>query len=205
MKRKMEDEMYKKRDVQDNDVVQSYFSQIKAIPLLEFEDEVVLAKRIQMGDKLARQKLIEANLRLVVKIARSYAISDVPMMDIIQEGNIGLMHAVEKYDYNKNVRFATYASWWIRQAIGRFMTNKRRAIRLPQRKEEILRKIQKAYHTLSQLLMHQPTSDEIAEEIGVPVEEVDSIINLTSDVISLEMDTGNDDSATVVDLHEDYT
>jgi RNA polymerase primary sigma factor len=201
----MEDEMYKKRDVKDDDIVQSYFSQIKAIPLLEFEDEVALSKRIQMGDKLARQKLIEANLRLVVKIARSYAISDVPLMDIIQEGNIGLMHAVEKYDHNKNVRFSTYASWWIRQAISRFMTNKRRAIRLPQRKEEILRKVQRAYHTLSQILMHQPTSEEISAEIGVSVEEIDSVINMTSDLVSLEMDTGNDDSATVVDLHEDYT
>ncbi|MDR3161176.1 MAG: RNA polymerase sigma factor RpoD/SigA [Spirochaetaceae bacterium] len=197
--------MYKKQDIQDDDIVQSYFNQIKAIPLLEFEDEVELSKRIQKGDKLARQRLIEANLRLVVKIARSYAISDVALMDIIQEGNIGLMHAAEKYDHNKNVRFSTYASWWIRQAISRYMTNKRRAIRLPQRKEEIFRKIQKAYHTLSQLLVHEPTSEEIAEEIGVPVEEVDSVISMTSGLISLEMDTGNDESAMVVDLHEDYT
>jgi RNA polymerase primary sigma factor len=197
--------MYKKQDVHEDDIVQSYFNQIKAIPLLQFEDELELSKRIQQGDKLARQRLIEANLRLVVKIARSYAINDVSLMDIIQEGNIGLMHAAEKYDHKKNVRFSTYASWWIRQAISRFMTNKRRAIRLPQRKEEILRKIQKAYHTLSQILMHQPSSEEIAEEIGVSVEEIDHVLNMTSDLVSLEMDAGNDDSATVVDLHEDYT
>ncbi|MDR0689104.1 MAG: RNA polymerase sigma factor RpoD/SigA [Spirochaetaceae bacterium] len=189
----------------NDDILQAYFSQIKGIPLLTFEEELELSKRIQTGDPDARRKLIEANLRLVVKIARFYMTSDVSFMDIIQEGNIGLMHAAEKYDYLKNVRFSTYASWWIRQSISRFLANKRRTIRLPHRKEELLRKIQRAYHSLSQVLMRQPNTDEIAEEIGIPLEDVEYILYMTNGMVSLEMESGNDDSAAVVDLHEDYT
>jgi RNA polymerase primary sigma factor len=189
----------------NDDILQAYFNQIKGIPLLTFEEELELSKRIQTGDPDARRKLIEANLRLVVKIARFYMTSDVSFMDIIQEGNIGLMHAAEKYDYLKNVRFSTYASWWIRQSISRFLANKRRTIRLPHRKEELLRKIQRAYHSLSQVLMRQPNTDEIAEEIGIPLEDVEYILYMTNGMVSLEMESGNDDSAAVVDLHEDYT
>jgi RNA polymerase primary sigma factor len=149
--------------------------------------------------------LIEANLRLVVKIARAYIISDVSFMDIIQEGNMGLMHAAGKYDHRKNVRFSTYAGWWIRQYISRYLTNNRRAIRLPHRKEEIFCKIQRAYHSLSQVLMRQPKTSEIAKEIGIPVDDVEFIINVTHGFISLEMETGDDESVTVMDLHEDYT
>ncbi|MDR2028717.1 MAG: RNA polymerase sigma factor RpoD/SigA [Treponema sp.] len=197
--------MGKKRETaQTEDVLQTYFDQIKAIPLLSFEEELSLSRRIQQGDELARQKLIESNLRLVVKIARIYLTPDVSFLDIIQEGNIGLMHAAEKYDHVKNVRFSTYANWWIRQSISRFLTNKRRAIRLPHRKEEILRKIQRAYHTLSQALMHQPNSKEISREIGVPVEDVEFIMGISNGLISLEIDTG-DENTTLVDLHEDYT
>jgi RNA polymerase primary sigma factor len=195
----------KKEMVQTEDVLQTYFDQIKAIPLLSFEEELNLSRRIQQGDDLARRKLIESNLRLVVKIARPYLTSDVSFLDIIQEGNIGLMHAAEKYDHVKNVRFSTYANWWIRQAICRFLTNKRRAIRLPHRKEEILRKIQRAYHTLSQTLMHQPNTEEISREIGIPVEDVEFIMRITNGLVSLEMDARDDESAAVVDLHEDYT
>lgn len=188
----------------NDDTLQAYFNQIKGIPLLTFEEELELSKRIQTGDPDARRTLIEANLRLVVKIARFYMTSDVSFMDIIQEGNIGLMHAAEKYDYLKNVRFSTYASWWIRQSISRFLANKRRTIRLPHRKEELLRKIQRAYHSLSQVLMRQPNTDEIAEEIGIPLEDVEYILYMTNGMVSLEME-GTDDSAAVVDLHEDYT
>jgi RNA polymerase primary sigma factor len=188
----------------NDDTLQAYFNQIKGIPLLTFEEELELSKRIQTGDPDARRTLIEANLRLVVKIARFYMTSDVSFMDIIQEGNIGLMHAAEKYDYLKNVRFSTYASWWIRQSISRFLANKRRTIRLPHRKEELLRKIQRAYHSLSQVLMRQPNTDEIAEEIGIPLEDVEYILYMTNGMVSLEME-GTDDSVAVVDLHEDYT
>jgi RNA polymerase primary sigma factor len=195
----------KKEPVQTEDVLQTYFDQIKAIPLLSFEEELNLSRRIQQGDDLARRKLIESNLRLVVKIARPYLTPDVSFLDIIQEGNIGLMHAAEKYDHVKKVRFSTYANWWIRQAICRFLTNKRRAIRLPHRKEEILRKIQRAYHTLSQTLMRQPNTEEISREIGIPVGDVEFIMRITNGLVSLEMDARDDESAAVVDLHEDYT
>ncbi|MDR3166793.1 MAG: RNA polymerase sigma factor RpoD/SigA [Treponema sp.] len=195
----------KKAAVHGDDVLQTYFDQIRSIPLLSFEEELELSKRIQNGNEAAYHKLIEANLRLVVKIARTYLIADVPFMDIIQEGNIGLMHAAEKYDHEKNVRFSTYANWWIRQAICRFLANKRRAIRLPHRKEEILRTIQRTYHSLSQTLMHQPRTDEISEELGIPVEDIEFILNMTSGTISLETDSGDDETVAVMDFHEDYT
>jgi RNA polymerase primary sigma factor len=189
----------------EGEILQAYFDQIKAISLLSFEEELDLSRRIQKGDEAARRRLIEANLRLVVKIARAYIIPDVSFMDIIQEGNMGLMHAADKYDHVKNVRFSTYASWWIRQYISRYLSNKRRAIRLPHRKEEIFRKIQRAYHTLSQILMRKPKISEIAEEIGIPLDDVEFIINITHGFISLEMETGGEESASVMDLHEDYT
>jgi RNA polymerase primary sigma factor len=198
--------MHKKKAASySEDTLQAYFDQLKAIPLLNFEEELELSRRIQEGDEAARHKMIEANLRLVIKIARSYITADVPFMDIIQEGNIGLMHAAEKYDHIKNVRFSTYANWWIRQAITRFLANKRRVIRLPHRKEETLRKIQKAYHTLSQTLMHQPTTEEVSAEIGVPVEDVEFILSMTNGLLSLDTESDNEDSVSVVDLHEDYT
>jgi RNA polymerase primary sigma factor len=188
-----------------DDVLQTYFDQIKLIPLLNFEEELELSRRVQQGDEAALDKLVKANLRLVVKIARTYLTSDMPFMDIIQEGNIGLIHAAKKYDFVKNVRFSTYASWWIRQAISRFLANKRRAIRLPHRKEETLRKIQKAYHTLSQTLMHQPSTEEVSREIGVPLEDVEFILSMTNNPLSLDTDPGDEDSVSMVDLHEDYT
>jgi RNA polymerase primary sigma factor len=186
-------------------IVQSYFSQIKQIPLLSFEAELELSRRIQRGDKAARRALIEANLRLVVKIAKAYLTADMSLMDIIQEGNMGLMKAVDKYDHAKHVRFSTYAIWWIRQAVSRFISNSRRAIRLPHRKEETLRKIQRAYHVLSQIYMRQPKTEEIAAEIGVPLDDVEFILNMTNSFVTLPADGGDEDSSGFVDLHEDYT
>jgi RNA polymerase primary sigma factor len=192
-------------ETQELSVLEAYFSQIKKIPLLSFEEALELSKRIQNGDAEARRRLIEANLRLVVKIARSYTSSSIPLMDIIQEGNLGLIRAVEKYDYSRNIRFSTYANWWIRQAISRYISNRQRVIRLPHRKEAILHRIQKAYQLLSQTLMHQPRTHEIAEYLQLPVEEVDQILKAGSGAISLEMDIAPDESATVEDTHEDYT
>jgi RNA polymerase primary sigma factor len=201
-----EDMMKKKSEThQRDDILQSYFSQIKGIPLLTFEEELELSKRIQRGDREARQILIKANLRLVVKIARIYNASDVSFMDIIQEGNMGLIHAAEKYDHVKHVRFSTYAGWWVRQYISRYLSNKRRTIRLPHRKEEILKKIQRSYHTLSQTLMHQPRTADISAEIGISVADIECILNLTSGFISLETEAGDENSPSVMDLHEDYT
>ncbi|MDR0998557.1 MAG: RNA polymerase sigma factor RpoD/SigA [Treponema sp.] len=194
-----------KDDALDVDILQSYFSQIKKIPLLSFEETLELAKQIRKGDKRARQRLIEANLRLVVKIASPYASYGTPFLDLIQEGNLGLIRAVEKYDPSKNIRFSSYASWWIRQAICRFISNKQRVIRLPHRKEIFLRKVRESYQSLSQTLMRRPTIEEIAEDLCVSVKEVKAVMNLTNVTLSLEMDMSPEKAGAVADLHEDYT
>jgi RNA polymerase primary sigma factor len=195
----------KRKDSGGEDLLQTYFNQIKRIPLLTFEDELALSERIQRGDKEAQKTLVNANLRLVVKIARIYAAPDISFMDLVQEGNMGLIHAAEKYDHARKVRFSTYASWWVRQYISRFLSNKRRTIRLPHRKEEILKKIQRAYHGLSQTLMHQPRTRDIAAEIGVSPEDIETILGITNGFVSLETESGDRDLPAVVDLHEDYT
>jgi RNA polymerase primary sigma factor len=199
--------MTNEREVKNDseDILQTYFDQIKVIPLLSFEEEIELSRLIQQGDKAAHRRLVESNLRLVVKIARGYLTPDISLLDIIQEGNVGLMRAADKYDYNRGVRFSTYAAWWIRQSITRFLTNKRRAIRLPHRKEEMLRKIQRAYHTLSQTLMRQPRIDEIAAEIRAPLEDVEFILSMTNGFMSLETEGGSEETTAIMDLHEDYT
>jgi RNA polymerase primary sigma factor len=194
-----------KNEAVDIDILQSYFQQIKKKPLLSFEEVAELSKRIQNGDNAARQRLIEANLRLVVKIARLYTYCGAPLLDLIQEGNLGLIRAVEKYDYTKNIRFSSYACWWIRQAICRFVANKQRVIHLPHRKEMLLRKVQKSYQTLNQSLMRQPTVEEIAADLHVPVEEVRNIMTITNATLSLEMDMGYDKTGVLADIHEDYT
>lgn len=187
-----------------DDALKAYFDQIKKTPLLRFEEEVELSKRIQKGDVDARQQLVEANLRLVVKIAKAYMTNDVAFLDLVQEGNLGLIKAAGKYDYRKQVRFSTYASWWIKQSITRALSNKRRQIRLPHRKEDALRKIQKTYTSLSQKLMRAPTVEEVALELGFPVDEVVQILNISSSVISLDSDL-NEESGTFHDVFEDYS
>ena len=186
-----------------SDLVQMYFSQIRVYPLLSFEEEQEMAKRIRQGDQEVRQKLVESNLRLVVKIARSYLNPDISFLDLIQEGNIGLIHAAERFDPKKQVRFSTYANWWIKQYILRYLANKRRLIHLPHRKEEILRKIQKSYHGLTQRFNRVPNASEIANEIGVSKEDVDAVLSMTSSMLPL--DTSDSDSAGVLEFHEDYT
>jgi RNA polymerase primary sigma factor len=202
----LEDIMARKKDnFNTDDVLKTYFDQIKAAPLLTFEEELELSRRIMEGDEAARQRLIESNLRLVVKIAKAYMSNDVSLLDLIQEGNLGLIHAAQKYDFKKQVRFSTYASWWIKQAITRSLANKRRTIRLPHRKEDALKKIQKAYNTLSQLYMRRPSTDEIAAEVGLPQEEVEYIMNIANGMVSLDADAGDEDSTALIDLCEDYT
>jgi RNA polymerase primary sigma factor len=183
----------------------AYIDQIRKMPLFTFEEEQELSKRIQGGDKPAFHKMIEGNLRLVIKIAKNYVTPDTQLMDLIQEGNMGLMRAVEKYDYSKQVRFSTYACWWIRQAISRYLSNKRRAIRLPHKKEEVLRKILRVHHSLTQLHSRKPKFHEIAAEIGMPRKDLESLINLSLDMVPL--DTGKDDEAfaAVIENYEDHT
>ncbi|MDR1636042.1 MAG: RNA polymerase sigma factor RpoD/SigA [Treponema sp.] len=189
----------------DIDILRSYFQQVKKMPLLSFEEVLELSKRIQNGDNAARQRLIEANLRLVVKIARLYTYCGAPLLDLIQEGNLGLIRAVEKYDYTKNIRFSSYACWWIRQAICRFMSNKQRVIHLPHRKEVLIRKVQKSRQSLSQSLMRQPTVEEISADLHVSTKEVKNIMTISNATLSLEMDTGYDKTGALTDIHEDYT
>jgi RNA polymerase primary sigma factor len=192
----------KTRYTEDNLV--AYFNQIKRIPLLSAEDEQELSKSIQKGDESAKRKLIEANLRLVVKIARGFVTSDVQLLDLIQEGNIGLMKAAEKFDYKKNVRFSTYAAWWIKQAIVRSLSNKKRTIRLPHRKEEAIKRIQKTFTTLSQKYLRTPSIEEVAAELSMKEEDIVSLLNASSNVVSLESET-HEDAGTLMDLCEDYS
>ncbi len=185
-----------------NDALQAYFQQIKNTPLLSFDEELALSRKIQDGDEEAKQRLIEANLRLVVKIAKAYITPDVSFLDLIQEGNLGLIRAAGKYDYKKNVRFSTYAAWWIKQSIVRSLSNKRRAIRLPHRKEEALKKIQKTFYLLNQRLVRKPSVEEVAEELRMKVEDVSSILNAASSVASLDNEN-HFESGSLLDVCED--
>jgi RNA polymerase primary sigma factor len=196
--------MSRKREIATSfeDNLKAYFSQIKKAKLLTFEEELALSRRIQKGDEAAKTQLIESNLRLVVRIAKNYLTPEVSILDLIQEGNLGLMRAVTKYDYRKEVRFSTYASWWIKQSIVRALSNKKRVIRLPHRQEEKLRKINKVYNNLSQVLMREPTLQEIADEIGLEEHEVASILNSSSSVASLDSSLSAD-SGSLHDVVED--
>ncbi|MCL2381069.1 MAG: RNA polymerase sigma factor RpoD/SigA [Treponema sp.] len=175
-----------KKPTNSGSLLAAYFDRVKQYSLLTFDEELELSRRIQSGDENSRRRLIEANLRLVVKIARAYSARGVPFMDLIQEGNIGLVRAADKFDHGKQVRFATYAVWWIQQAISRYMTDKQRTIRLSRRKEETFRRIQHTYHALSQAYMRQPSNKEIAAEIGVSRKDVESILGLTQNVIPVD-------------------
>jgi RNA polymerase primary sigma factor len=197
--------MEKKADYLTDEVLEIYFRQIKAFPLLTFDEELELSKEIQKGSADALSKLVNSNLRLVVKIARLFCIQDASLMDLIQEGNMGLIHAAEKYDFRRNFRFSTYASWWIRQSIVRYISVTRGIVRLPHRKEEILRKIRRAYNDLSQTLMYQPQNTDIAGELGIPLHVVDSIINISADSLPLTAEFTDDVSSKTMEIHEDYT
>jgi len=197
--------MAKVKNLACDDGLQSYYAQIKHIPLLTFEEGLELSRLIQSGDKTARRRLIEANLRLVVKIALSYNTKDVSLMDLIQEGNIGLIRSVDKYDHLRQLRFSTYAAWWIRQAITRYLCEKRRAIRLPHRKEELFQRIQQAYLFLSQQLMRQPNNEEIAVETGIPLEEVKLVTGLVQNIIPFEIGKSGNLSLPAWEFFKDYT
>jgi RNA polymerase primary sigma factor len=187
-----------------DDNLRSYYAAIKRVALLTAEEERELSAQVLSGSEEARRRLIEANLRLVVKIARGFVTPDMPLLDLIQEGNVGLIKAAEKYDGERNVRFSTYASWWIKQAITRALVNSRRAIRLPHRKEELLKRIQRTYSVLTQVLQREPTSREIAQELRVPIESIADVVGMAASLVSLETD-GDEDSGSVIDVYEDYS
>lgn len=196
--------MTKQQQSRPEDCLRSYYSRIKNIKLLTAEEEQDLARRIRGGDEVARGVLIEANLRLVVKIARTFSAYDVPLIDLIQEGNLGLIKAAEKFDDRKHVRFSTYASWWIKQAITRSLVNSRRAIRLPHRKEELLKRIQRTYNVLMQTLQTEPTPADIARDLHVPEESVTSVLEMSGSLVSLDAEE-SEDSGSVIDVVEDLT
>lgn len=187
------------------DSLKSYYESVKRIPLLTAEDERDLSMRIQNGDEAARARLIESNLRLVIKIARSFANFDVSLIDLIQEGNAGLIKAAERFDYRKNVRFSTYASWWIKQAITRSLVNTRRAIRLPHRKEELIRRIHKAHAALSQLYAREPSYEELAKELGITAATVREALDLSGGVVPLEVEKDDDEGGSIIDVYEDLS
>jgi RNA polymerase primary sigma factor len=195
----------REKNLNGNDNLIAYVSQIRNIPLLSFAEELELSECIQNGDEAARHRLIEANLRLVVKIAKTYSNKGIPFMDLIQEGNMGLIRAVEKYDYTRQLRFSTYATWWIRQAITRYLTDRRRTIRLPRRKEEILRKVNQAFNVLTQRNKRAPKYSEIADEIGVPVRDVEFVLSLSNEIIPLETEWGANENSFMIEHLADHT
>lgn len=189
----------------DHDSLQEYLKEIRKYPLLSFEEELSLSKKIQEGDLSARKQLIESNLRLVVTVGRKYAAPDMPLLDIIQEGNMGLITAAQKYEFSYNVRFSTYACWWIQQAITRAIANKRRMIRLPFRKEELAGRIRRTSAELYQRFSRHPTNEEIARELCLPVREVSDIIVSSGTVSSLDLQLDDDDSLSLKDVLPDRT
>lgn len=186
------------------DNIQMYLREIGKIPLLNAEEEVALAKRKEKGDREAEKKLIEANLRLVVSIAKKFIGKSLSLLDLIQEGNIGLFRAVKKFEYRKGYKFSTYATWWIRQAITRALADQSRTIRIPVHMVETINKFQQIERQLIQDLGREPLPEEIAAEMGEEVDKVRHIIKISQDTVSLETSVGEDDEdSTLEDFIED--
>ena len=176
-----------------SDSIQMYLREIGKIPLLKGEEEVALAKRKERNDKEAERKLIEANLRLVVSIAKKFVGKPLSLLDLIQEGNIGLFRAVKKFDYRKGYKFSTYATWWIRQAITRALADQSRTIRIPVHMVETINRFQQTQRRLLQDLGRDPTPEELAAELGEEVDKISHIMKISQDTVSLEMSVGDDD------------
>ncbi|MGN0807467.1 MAG: RNA polymerase sigma factor RpoD [Candidatus Coproplasma sp.] len=190
-------------DISLDDPVKMYLKDIGEVPLLSADDEIELAKRIQEGDEEAKKKLSEANLRLVVSIAKRYVGRGMLFLDLIQEGNIGLMKAVEKFDYEKGFKFSTYATWWIRQAITRAIADQARTIRIPVHMVETINKLTRVSRVLLQTLGREPTPAEIAAEMNVSEERVREIQKIAQDPVSLETPIGEEEDSHLGDFIED--
>jgi len=186
-----------------DDPVRMYLKEIGKIPLLTAEEEIELAKRMEAGDEVAKRQLAEANLRLVVSIAKRYVGRGMLFLDLIQEGNLGLMKAVEKFDYKKGYKFSTYATWWIRQSITRAIADQARTIRIPVHMVETINKLVRVQRQLVQELGRDPTPDEIAKEMNMEVEKVREIMKIAQEPVSLETPIGEEEDSHLGDFIED--
>ena len=189
--------------VSTEDPVRMYLKEIGNVPLLTTEQEVELAKRVEAGDEEAKKQLTEANLRLVVSIAKKYVGRGMPFLDLIQEGNMGLMKAVDKFDYTKGYKFSTYATWWIRQAITRGIADTGRTIRVPVHMVETINKTLRMTGTLLQELGREPTPEEVAERLNVSVSRVREVLKISRDPVSLDTPIGEEDDSHLGDFIED--
>jgi RNA polymerase primary sigma factor len=186
-----------------DDSVRMYLREIGKIPLLTGEEEVDLAKKIEAGDKQAKKRLAEANMRLVVSIAKKYIGRGLDLLDLIQEGNTGLLRAVVKFDYTKGYKFSTYATWWIRQAITRAIADQARTIRIPVHMVETINKLIRTQRRLLQELGREPLPEEIALEMGIEVEKVNYILKIKEDTVSIEAPVGEEEDSRLADFIED--
>lgn len=189
--------------VKINDPVRMYLKEIGRVDLLSADEEVELAKRIEEGDNAAKDELASANLRLVVSIAKRYVGRGMSFLDLIQEGNMGLMKAVTKFDYKKGFKFSTYATWWIRQAITRAIADQARTIRIPVHMVETINKLVRVQRSLLQDLGREPTPEEIGAEMDLPTDKVRNIINISQDPVSLETPIGEENDSHLGDFIED--
>ena len=186
-----------------NDPVRMYLKEMGKVPLLTAEQEVSLAKRVEQGEMEAKRRLIEANLRLVVSIAKRYVGRGMSFLDLIQEGNLGLIRAVEKFDYRKGFKFSTYATWWIRQAITRAIADQARTIRIPVHMVETINRLIRVQRQLIQDLGREATPEEVATEMGITPDRVREILKISQDPVSLETPIGEEDDSQLADFIED--
>ncbi|MFQ9934135.1 MAG: RNA polymerase sigma factor RpoD [Lachnospiraceae bacterium] len=186
-----------------DDPVRMYLKEIGKVPLLSMEEEVELAKKIEEGDEAAKDKLVEANLRLVVSIAKRYAGRGMQFLDLIQEGNLGLIKAAEKFDYRKGYKFSTYATWWIRQSITRSIADQARTIRIPVHMVETINRLIRTSRQLLQELGREPHAEEIAERLNMPVDRVREIMKMSQEPVSLETPIGEEDDSHLGDFLKD--
>jgi len=187
------------------DSVRMYLKEIGKINLLTFDEEVDLAQQIEKGSPSAREALINANLRLVVSIAKKYIGRGLTFLDLVQEGNQGLMRAVEKFDWHRGFKFSTYATWWIRQAITRAIADQAKTIRIPVHMVETINKVYKATRALTQRLGKEPLIEQIADEVGISIEKVEEIYRISQDTTSLSTPVGDDEDSFLGDFIEDTT
>ena len=186
-----------------DDPVRMYLKEIGKVPLLTAEEEIAIAQRMEQGDEEAKQKLTEANLRLVVSIAKRYVGRGMLFLDLIQEGNLGLIKAVDKFDYRKGYKFSTYATWWIRQAITRAIADQARTIRIPVHMVETINKVKKVSSQLLHEYGHDPSAEEIAERLEMPVDKVREIMRVAQEPVSLETPIGEEEDSHLGDFIPD--